>query len=227
MSLPSAPAGSYKYIDDEYLIDKNKGSIYGSQWFQEGRAGPEIPESPTFSISRTKGIRPEPQGQAERRRSAIMSEAGAQLSQSKDWRRPEAVRSSIAGKEGWQWCVTGRTVSENLAPPPDPDREAKILARTLSSPSTLTIEGQQESIRVLGSLVTDSAVVGRAPLRSSSQPRVVLTKKPPETCNQMYGSKFEEAKPADKYFGKNTCDVCAFTDLMFRTKTNYCPIIRF
>mmetsp|Transcript_5709 Transcript_5709/g.16171 ORF Transcript_5709/g.16171 Transcript_5709/m.16171 type:complete len:215 (-) Transcript_5709:77-721(-) len=130
------------------------------------------------------------------------------------------------GAASWSWCRPQPPKTPSLKPPPDVAADRFQLARVLSSPTTLTDEGRDCAVRVLG--VSPESVMVAARARKMSEPRLTPLdpKSVPQTCNQMYGARAHEAQRPDQYLPKNTCDVGRFADAANKSKTPYCPHIR-
>jgi len=165
--------------------------------------------------------------EAEQSRAATASSMRQQPRRSSSEGALRATGARGGAKVSWDWCQPKRRGS--LQAREDPEKLVGYHSkRDLTSPSTLTWEGQNEAMRVLGATATSTS--GFRSMGSTGfdeRPKTTSLKKLPMTCNQIYGSRAEQAEPAAKYVPKNTCDVCRFVDAMVLSKTPYNPSIRF
>lgn len=238
--MAAESAGAYKWKFDEYQETKGPETLLTRGWQAKEEekmraavdrtiSGPQFSQSPKKANFGTpqdlmQGSQPEQAGHARMRHQPM------------DW-RPQKALPSVAGFEGWGWCRTKGNLLDVSDRAPAPAPMSAMLGRTLSSPSLLTFEGRSEAGRVLGArpphlvegtLVTAGRQAAEGGRPNSALKDAALSKfDPPKTCNQIYGSRTAVAEHPLTKFNKNSCDVCLFVDSMSKTKTNYCPQIRF
>eukprot|EP00930_Biecheleria_cincta_P009816 TRINITY_DN11164_c0_g1_i2.p1 TRINITY_DN11164_c0_g1~~TRINITY_DN11164_c0_g1_i2.p1 ORF type:complete len:268 (-),score=36.34 TRINITY_DN11164_c0_g1_i2:53-769(-) len=238
--MSAESAGAYKWKCDEYQETKGPETLLTRGWQAKEEeklraavdrtvSGSKFSQSPKTASFGTPedlvhGFQSGEAGHAPMRHQPV------------DW-RPRKALPSVAGFEGWGWCRTkgGLLDVSDRAPAPAPI--GAMLGRTLSSPSMLTFEGRAEAGRVLGArpphLVEGTLVTAGRQAAEGSRPNSGLREAalskfdPPKTCNQIYGSRTAIAETPLTKFNKNSCDVCLFVDSMHKTKTSYCPQIRF
>lgn len=238
--MAAESAGAYKWKFDEYTETKGPETLLTRGWQAKEEeklraAVDRTISAPQFSHSPKKASFGTPEDLVHDSRPAEAGHARMRY-QPVDW-RPQKALPSVAGFEGWGWCraKANRLDLSEVAPAPAP--VSAMLGRTLSSPSMLTFEGNAEASRVLGArpphLVEGTLVTAGRRTAEGSRPNSALREAalskfdPPKTCNQIYGSRTAIAEAPFTKFNKNSCDVCLFVDSMHKTKTNYCPQIRF
>eukprot|EP00931_Biecheleriopsis_adriatica_P103923 TRINITY_DN78706_c0_g1_i1.p1 TRINITY_DN78706_c0_g1~~TRINITY_DN78706_c0_g1_i1.p1 ORF type:complete len:255 (-),score=48.80 TRINITY_DN78706_c0_g1_i1:106-870(-) len=240
-------AGSYQYKADEYFENQAGGSLLVGDWMEKqagtlrSAAYPDHGHSGVFS-PKSALKNSDSAGLLGKHGKAHGGSRRAKPPVVPDWRPKQALKN-VTGQEGWDWCLAkGNLMSpSDLAPPPAPPG-APELGRSLSSPSMLTEEGARESVRVLGAQLPQYqqqmsllASVGRQATEgsrpSSAAQRAIAAAASdytvPMTCNQIYGSRWKTAEKVVTKFAKNSCEECVFVDNMHKTKTQYCPQIRF
>lgn len=157
--------------------------------------------------------------------------------------RMALIRGRTLPKKTWEWCrpLPGAKTDPSTSEKHQIEHGAHAdprLSRVLSSPSTLTAEGVKEAARVLGSMVNAGMGTSICQLASSTTNSLeilppeknaggVVSSKVPKTCNQIYGARAHESDRKRVFLPKSTCDVCLFSDVAHKTKTPYCPSIRF
>eukprot|EP00927_Polykrikos_kofoidii_P069755 TRINITY_DN65361_c0_g1_i1.p1 TRINITY_DN65361_c0_g1~~TRINITY_DN65361_c0_g1_i1.p1 ORF type:complete len:270 (+),score=37.59 TRINITY_DN65361_c0_g1_i1:121-810(+) len=228
----AAPAGTFKWKSDEYLTRAGSGMSVPN-WIDQavekfrtpadnGRVRVELPTGRASASSPAASVRKRDAG--EPWRAAASPEAVECMTMS---RTPVLRRRNQAGKDGWGWCMPARP-QQHSAGALASSGERSLMPRTLSSPSTLTYEGQREAQRVLGANVeympSDTSMRRRSARDEAPLPH---KSEVPQTCNQMYGSKAAQADRTSKFVPKVSCDVCLFTDAAVRTMTPYDHAIRF
>mmetsp|Transcript_20707 Transcript_20707/g.44134 ORF Transcript_20707/g.44134 Transcript_20707/m.44134 type:complete len:219 (+) Transcript_20707:62-718(+) len=217
----SSPAGGFKWQADDYVSRSGK-SLLTPDWLEK-----EIKEH-----NRTLTSPPSP----------LRASLGASRSQLDQEPQPVRLHQPQPQPAYVSSATRGRRVPmppgydvwgahlppRRAAPPPGPDAQSQ-LHRVLSSPSTLTFEGLQESRRVLGAATYEppSGGAGWTPMSAGRSLEPIDKSKIPKTSNQQYGSRATEADPKMKRFPKSTCDVCVFVDNATKTKTPYNASIRF
>uniref|UniRef100_A0A7S1PJV4 Uncharacterized protein n=1 Tax=Alexandrium catenella TaxID=2925 RepID=A0A7S1PJV4_ALECA len=237
-------AGTFNFRNDEYLL-KHGNPLYDPEWPAKEWGKMRNPDIKPFPV-------PCPAGQQlmagstlrvpSSRRSHSSSHCGGTSPAS---RQPQLapttplvrrVREGASTSKNWGWCLpkearmgTGASLSQAAD---GGAVDSLQLNRSLSSPSTLTIAGQQERMRVMATnWEPHVGALPKAPSRPSTLEMLKSSDskqfKLPQTDNQKYGSRLHEAKPLDKFFPKSTCDVCQFTDVAQKTLTPYCAQIRF
>eukprot|EP00933_Yihiella_yeosuensis_P038828 TRINITY_DN32770_c0_g1_i1.p1 TRINITY_DN32770_c0_g1~~TRINITY_DN32770_c0_g1_i1.p1 ORF type:complete len:226 (+),score=38.90 TRINITY_DN32770_c0_g1_i1:56-733(+) len=218
------PAGSYKFKTDEYLLQKAGGTMLDADWQKKELEGLRsvAKMSQPVSPSRQRQKSSELIRMASDLPAQQVAAYGSGPQRSNKWRTPAALNAHSG--EPWDWAFVPKKQVERLEPPPWPEEEKREreLGRTLSSPSTLTFDGMQESMRVLGACQPTAVGERRPSFREPVNPKLH-----PQTCNQIYGHRAKQAQPAEKYFGKKTCEVGAFVDFAFRNGIQYDASIRF